>query len=192
MDERGDSAHLGDMKAIDPRFAALAAVAGLLAACVPSAPAPTPTPTATQTAAPKPAPTPVAPRYDNWIDAPQTLGDWRYSAQGARTEATFSGRDNSALLRLRCLRDSRSIVLSLPESGSARPFVTIRTQTATRTIEAKPASREMIVTFEPRDPLLDAMAFARGRFAVESEGLAPLFLPSWAEVARVIEDCRQG
>lgn len=180
------------MKAIDPRFAALAASAGLLAACVPSATVPTSTPSATQAAAPKPAPTPIVPRYNNWIDAPQTIGEWRYSGQGARTEATFSGRDNGALLRLRCHTDSRSIVLSLPESGSARPFVTIRTHTATRTIEAKPASREMVVTFEPHDPLLDAMAFARGRFAIESEGLNPLFLPSWAEVSRVIEDCRQG
>ncbi len=43
---------------------------------------------------------------------------------------------------------------------------------------------------DPRDPLLDAMALSKGRFAVEVEGEAPLYLPSYAEVSRVIEDCR--
>lgn len=193
MDERGDSAHLGDMKAIDPRFAALAAVAGLLAACVPSAPAPTPTPTATQTAAPKPAPTPVAPRYDNWIDAPQTAGVWRYSKQVRYTEAVFIGAGNLPLARLRCLTESPTINLSLRDSGNPRPTVTIRTQTASRALPGGgSAGGEMLVALSPNDPLLDAMAFARGRFAIETEGSEPLYPPSWAEVSRVIEDCRQG
>jgi len=38
--------------------------------------------------------------------------------------------------------------------------------------------------------LLDAMALSKGRFAVELEGEAALYLPAWAEVSRVIEDCR--
>jgi len=38
--------------------------------------------------------------------------------------------------------------------------------------------------------LLDAMALARGRFAVEVAGYPALYLPNWAEVARVVEDCR--
>ncbi len=46
------------------------------------------------------------------------------------------------------------------------------------------------VSLNPRDPLLDAMAITRGRFAVEVEGETPLYLPAWAEVTRVIEDCR--
>ena len=39
-------------------------------------------------------------------------------------------------------------------------------------------------------PLLDAMAITRGRFAVEVEGEPGLYVPAWAEVTRVIEDCR--
>lgn len=39
------------------------------------------------------------------------------------------------------------------------------------------------------DELLDAMALANDRFAVEL-AKAPLFLPGSEEVARVIEDCR--
>ncbi len=40
------------------------------------------------------------------------------------------------------------------------------------------------------DPLLDAMAFSKGRFAVEVAGLPTLYVPSYPEVTRVIEDCR--
>ena len=41
-----------------------------------------------------------------------------------------------------------------------------------------------------RDPALDAVAFSRGRFALETAGLVTLYLPSWPELSRVIEDCR--
>ena len=46
------------------------------------------------------------------------------------------------------------------------------------------------LTLAARDSVLDAMAFSRGRFAVETAGLPTLYLPSWPEVSRVIEDCR--
>ena len=42
----------------------------------------------------------------------------------------------------------------------------------------------------PTDALLDAMAFSKGRFAVEVPGLPTLYIPSYPEVTRVIEDCR--
>ena len=44
---------------------------------------------------------------------------------------------------------------------------------------------------QPGDPMLDKLAYSRGRFVVEVTGLSPLKLPSFAEVARVIEDCRK-
>jgi hypothetical protein len=40
------------------------------------------------------------------------------------------------------------------------------------------------------DPILDAMAFSRGRVLVEMEGQQPVILPTWAEIARIVEDCR--
>ncbi|HCY02645.1 MAG TPA: hypothetical protein DHU71_07085, partial [Erythrobacter sp.] len=62
-----------------------------------------------------------------------------------------------------------------------------------RTLAATPAARELqslTATLAANDPLLDAMAVTRGRFAVETPGLSTLYLPPWAEVSRVIEDCR--
>lgn len=168
-----------------------------LAACVPatspptaSSPAPVARPAAPTTAPPS-APVPMqAPPATTWMDMPATPGTWRYSAQGGRSEASFVGAGGAPLARLRCLADSRTVALLLPASGAARPVVTIRTETATRALAAEPADREMIASFNPRDPLLDAMALSQGRFAVETGGQAPLYLPTWAEVSRVIEDCR--
>ena len=40
------------------------------------------------------------------------------------------------------------------------------------------------------DPLLDAIAFSRGRFAVDVPGTAPVYVPAYPEITRVVEDCR--
>jgi len=180
------------MKAAPRLLAPLVLAALALAACVPSsdAPASVPPPPTVRPAPAPPPPPPQAPVSDNWMDNPATPGDWRYAAQGTRSEASFWSAAGAPLARLRCLADSRSIVLSLPESGAPRPLVTIRTETATRTIAAQPGGRETLVPLAPGDPLLDAMALSKGRFAIEAEGLPTLLLPSWAEVTRVIEDCR--
>ncbi|MFN3864844.1 MAG: hypothetical protein ACK4RT_11250 [Erythrobacter sp.] len=176
------------MKAALPLLAAALA----LSACASSTgmPAPAPAPAARPAAVPRPAPVPQAPVSDNWMDMRATPGDWRYAPRGTGTEASFWSPAGAPIARLRCMADTRSVVLSLPESGARSPLVTIRTETTTRTLKAMPAEREMTVSLAPNDPLLDAMALSKGRFAVESEGLPPLYLPSWTEVTRVIEDCR--
>ncbi len=69
----------------------------------------------------------------------------------------------------------------------------IRTETTARSILANPVpgqSNLIAVRLRGSDPLLDAMAITKGRFAVETGGLQTLYLPAWAEVTRVIEDCR--
>ncbi len=48
----------------------------------------------------------------------------------------------------------------------------------------------MAVAIPARDPILDAMALTKGRFAIEAQGTQTLYIPAWAEVTRVIEDCR--
>jgi hypothetical protein len=169
------------------------ALGAALAACVPAGvpPASMPAPEPAPRPAPAPSPAvPAPPAVANWADAPQTPGTWRYGTQSAYSEAAFIGTGNQPLARLRCMADRRSVVLSLPESGTANPRVTIRSHTATRTLEGQAAGRETLVMIAPRDPLLDAMAFARGRFAITADGLPPLYLPAWPEIARVIEDCR--
>ncbi|WP_086617415.1 hypothetical protein [Erythrobacter tepidarius] len=176
------------MKAALPLLAAALALTACASAVPP--PAPAPAPIARPAPASRPAPVAQAPVTNNWMDNPATPGDWRYAPRGQGSEASFWSPAGTPVARLRCLADTRSVVLSLPATGARAPLVTIRTETATRTLEATPADREMTVSIAAGDPLLDAMALSKGRFAVESEGLPALYLPSWAEVTRVIEDCR--
>ena len=49
---------------------------------------------------------------------------------------------------------------------------------------------QVIARIDARDPLLDAIAFSKGRFVVDVVGLPTLYVPSFPEVTRVIEDCR--
>ena len=70
--------------------------------------------------------------------------------------------------------------------------MTVRTETADRALSAtrNAAGTAASAQVAPREPLLDAIALTRGRFAVELAGTPNLYLPNWAEVSRVIEDCR--
>jgi hypothetical protein len=42
----------------------------------------------------------------------------------------------------------------------------------------------------PGDPILDAMALSRGRIAINVAGQRSIAIPSWAEITRIVEDCR--
>jgi sulfur carrier protein ThiS len=71
--------------------------------------------------------------------------------------------------------------------------MTVLTTSETRPLSADPAPQgqpQLVTALRTGDKLLDAMAFSRGRFAVEVNGLPTLYLPAWTEVGRVIEDCR--
>ena len=167
--------------------AALACAA--LSACVPR-PEPTPAPSPTPT--PVPIPTPVAtptpvPTYSSWMDYPATPGDWSYAGGTAR----FGDAAGGALLELRCNPPARVVELMRAGTPGTVQGIVVRTETAARSIAVTPGTGltplgQIIAT----DPLLDAMAFSKGRFAVEVEGLPTLYVPAWPEVTRVIEDCR--
>jgi hypothetical protein len=182
------------MKAALPLMAALA----VLAACVPAtkpapaatAPAPAPRP-----APIRPAPPPVvqAPAYDSWMDAPATPGSWRYQASAGGPIAVFIGAGGVGDFVLSCQQPGGPIGLWRAGTSAAPRIMIVRTETATRSlqvVQAEDTNPYLVASLAPGDPLLDAMALSKGRFAIETEGLAPLFLPSWAEVSRVIEDCR--
>ena len=148
-----------------------------------SAPSPSPTPSY------RPLPPPPPPHVTNWRDAAITPGTWRWRMEGSRSVARFAG---DALV-LSCNREAGSITLIRPGAADGAVPMTIQTSTLSRTLSAAalPGPPPVIaLTLKPRDGLLDAMAFSRGRFAVEMAGLPTLYVPSWTEVSRVIEDCR--
>ena len=150
-----------------------AAAAALLAGCA-SRPAAVPAPAAPAAAAMEVPVTPPPPAAPDWPDRPLSLGDWSYADRAGGSEARFAG------LSLRCDAARREILLS---REGARGPVRVNTSYGQRTLAPAAA-------LPAGDPLLDEIAFSRGRFAIEAEGAETLIAPAWPEPGRVIEDCR--
>lgn len=163
------------------------------AGCTAPAPEPTPAPP-TPRPAPAPTPTPTPPPFSgSWMDAPQTPGDWFYRTGGGTTRALFGTGGSDAQFAVTCQLGQRRVTLARAGTATGPVPMTIRTETATRALTATPgggAMPSLIATLGSSDPLLDAIAFSKGRFAVEVPGQQALYLPSYPEITRVIEDCR--
>jgi hypothetical protein len=175
---------------------AAAALAALLASCTsapPPAPRPMPRPQPTYTPPPPRAKPPLG-----WRDAPITPGNWRWSRIGGASSARFAEGPGGAALEFRCDRAAGAILLIRGGSSSAasdgtRVALTVTTTSTSRPLTGQPLGGPqpaIVVSLPVRDPLLDAIVFSRGRFAVEAHGLAPIYAPTWPEIARVVEDCR--
>ena len=170
------------------RFVLLLLLLGIAGGCAPVAPRPVPG------VAPRPAVPVVAlppPPAPDWRDRSATPGTWTYARDARGSVALFGRPGADALAVLRCDAANRRLFLSRA-GGLATPF-TVRTTSITRQLPTgltggvPPYAAAVLPA---ADPLLDAMAFSRGRWALEQAGAAPLYLSAWAEPARVIEDCR--
>lgn len=172
---------------------ALVGAVGALAACVPQREAPPPPQQpqrqpVQQQRIPPPPPTP-----QDWRDIPLTGGGWFYSSQGGTTQALFGPAGSEALFIVRCNRAARQVTL-LRAGTTSGNTMTIRTSSSARnlplSVQAEPLPYAYS-TVAASDPILDAMAFSRGRFTIEVPGTPMLVIPAWPEPARVIEDCRR-
>ena len=153
------------------------------------APAPAPSPTFR----PPPPPPPVVAPPADWRDAEFSPGDWSHSAGSAGSTAAYGPVGGEPLLVLRCERAAGRIVLTRAGAASGQVPLSVITTNAARAFTAtaqEGASPSLAVSLTPHDPILDAIAFSRGRWAIEVPGLPALTLPAWPEVGRVIEDCR--
>lgn len=176
-----------------PRLVLSGALAFVLPLALSACAAPTVVPQAAPPPAPKPSqappPPPPAQTFKDWRDAPQTVGNWRYEPGVARF-----GPGEATLFAMACNRAAGTMSLIRTGTSTVPLPMTVVTTSDTRPLSADPAPQgqpQLVATLPSHDPLLDSMAFSRGRFAVEVNGLPTLYLPAWAEVGRVIEDCRK-
>jgi hypothetical protein len=118
-------------------------------------------------------------------------GSWVYAPQPGGSSATFVNAANQPQLVMTCARASRQVTVSRPASGAA-PFILVWTSSETRNLPSSwnPATGRLTASVSAYDRLLDAMAFSRGRIGFSALGLPVLVVPTWAEVGRVVEDCR--
>ena len=166
------------------RIAALASLTALAAACSERPAPPPPAPAPETPPPPRPAPVPQT----DWRQDALTQGDWSWSMQAGRSTARYG-----TALTMRCDSPGGTVTFQFPGRADGRVPVSVHTSATSRSLSASPSAggaQALEFSLPARDPLLDAMAFSRGRFAIAVTGLPMLIVPSWPEVSRVIEDCR--
>jgi len=124
-----------------------------------------------------PAPAQIAPiSFEAGKALSPASGQWTYFATAGGSIAMYGSH-----IQLRCDRAARIVTISRPNDAPAA--LTIATDSITR---ALPSNGRLLAT----DPLLDAIAYSRGRFIVAGGTGPTVAVPSWPEAARSIEDCR--
>lgn len=180
------------MKAIRPFRAAALLATAITPLLATSCSAPSMIPPAARAPEPRPVPPPLPPQRPrqsstlDWRDAPITVGDWSWALEGGRSIARFAG----TALELSCDRTAGAVTLrrGLPHAGTGT--ILVSTSAITRALPAESTPDGLSSRMVATDPLLDAIAFSRGRFAVAVDRAETLYVPSWPEISRVVEDCR--
>lgn len=162
-----------------------------LASCVaPPLPSPAPAPAPRPAPPPPPAPAPSS----DWTDRPITPGSWTYGPEAGGSAALFGLSASQPLLVLRCdLATHRIQLARAGQRANATEPMTVRTSFGAVQWPVQDAAApvpQIVATRAANDAALDQIAFSRGRFAVDIAGLPMVIAPAWAEVTRVIEDCR--
>jgi hypothetical protein len=126
-----------------------------------------------------------------WTDRALTPGTWVYRQDDRGGLAVYGLPGANAALMIRCDRAAARIFISRPGTVAGR--MTLRATTGLFSYAALPTAGGVpyvAAALVPADRQLDALAFSRGRFLISLDGQPDLVVPSWPEVARVIEDCR--
>jgi hypothetical protein len=117
----------------------------------------------------------------DWRERPITAGSWTWRSTPDASEAVFTDPRGVQLV-VRCARATRRVSFSRTGAAMNVP-IRIATTSSQRVL---PLGNMVLAN----DPLLDAIAFSRGRLWVDAAGTMPLVLRASAEPARSIEDCR--
>ena len=161
----------------------------MLSGCVappPAAPPASRLPVQRPTLTPPAAPTTTTTSGESAVSP----GIWTYGTDARGSRAMFGQPNRDAAIVLRCDRAARRIFVSVP--GSAPDTLTLRATSTVRDFAARPTGSSpayVAVDIAPTDPILDALAFSRGRFTV-ALGARQMAVPAWPEFTRVVEDCR--
>jgi hypothetical protein len=133
----------------------------------------------------------TAPAVPDLATATPIAGNWSYAATTDGSEATFANAGGFPQLTVHCSRATRRVSIAKPASAAA-PYLAVWTSSQTRSVPASfnPATGRLTIDLDANDSLLDALSNSRGRLGFTVSTEASLVVPAWAEVARVVEDCR--
>ena len=143
----------------------------------------------------KPAPLPTRPAMvqptGHWTDWELSPGAWVYRQDERGSIALFGAIGSDALVTLRC--DKVRARLFLSRASDVGGTMTVRASSTSKAISVQPTGGKPAYAASEvgvGDPILDAMAFSRGRVALELNGALNIAIPVWSEIGRVVEDCR--
>ncbi len=158
------------------------ALAGCVAPPV-QGPQPRPVPVSV---APPPAAVSVPPVSPGAVEP----GSWSYARTATGSSARF-GPDGAVALAVDCDGASKGIVLRVLRIDPSAPPTTVmlRATSRSKTLPVAGGSAFGTIQLAARDPLLDALAFSRGKFGVAIDSRERWY-PAWPEFTRVVEDCR--
>jgi hypothetical protein len=127
----------------------------------------------------------------HWTDWPMEAGAWSYTRDDRGSIARYGVAGRDALVMLRCDRQRARIYFSRAarETGS----MMVRTSSVSKAVPVGASSAQppyVASELAVNDTVLDAMAFSRGRIALELPGTQNIAIPVWSEIGRVVEDCR--
>jgi hypothetical protein len=123
--------------------------------------------------------------------SPVSPGTWTYRAVTGGSEASFVDGTGTTRMVIACGRVTRLVTISRVSAAPAARM-SFWTSTLSRDLASRfdqPSGR-VVAQVGGLDPLLDAIAFSRGRFAVSMPGYPALVLPAGTEIGHVVEDCR--
>jgi hypothetical protein len=123
--------------------------------------------------------------------SPVSPGSWNYRAVAGGSEASFVDGTGTTRMVIGCGKVTRLVTLSRISAAPATSL-SFWTSSLSRDLGAHFDQRAGRVMTQVRatDPLLDALAFSRGRFVSMMPGSPMLAMPAGPEIAHVIEDCR--
>ena len=134
----------------------------------------------------------TAPPTIDYSTATPAGGNWSYAPVAGGSYATFTSYAAQPQLTITLhASDPPGYAIASRRPAPLRSLASGRAA-ETRNLPASfnPATGMVSASLPAFDPFLDAIAFSRGRVEFSVSGPAALVLPSWAEAARVIEDCR--
>jgi hypothetical protein len=158
----------------------------MLAGCVaPPVQGPPPRPVPVSVA-PPPAVVSVPPVSPGAVEP----GSWSYARTATGSSARF-GPDGAVAFAIDCDGANRGIVLRILRGNPSAPDTTavLRATSTLKTVPVGGGGAYGTIRLSVRDPMLDALAFSRGKFGVAIDG-RERWLPAWPEFTRVVEDCR--
>ena len=133
----------------------------------------------------------VAPTVPDYSTAVPRAGSWGYVPVPGGSSARFVDTTGTTRLAIQCTKATRQVTIALTSAAPAATL-SVWTTSMTRVLPARFEANAMRVAAQvsASDRLLDAIAFSRGRIAVDMPGSVAVVAPAAPEAARVIDDCR--